>query len=160
MPLVFLAVTVKAGKGGPLNAGVVALIDVALSTVTLVQLMPAMSTVVPAANPVPVMVMTVPPLAGPVFGVTEVTVGGEIDDGLVGTPPLLLPLPLSLLLPLHPAAAANDRAAINTRTGSLARIMTPPVAPALSRVSKDVNEPPTVGSLVQGPREQAAHARF
>ena len=53
----------------------VTVIEVALTTTTLVAETPATVTVAPAAKPVPVMVITVPPEAGPVVGVALVTVG-------------------------------------------------------------------------------------
>jgi len=60
-------------------AAVVAVIDVLLTTTTLAAAVPPNVTVAPDWNPVPVIVTAVPPLASPVFGETEVTVGaGEV----------------------------------------------------------------------------------
>ncbi len=56
-------------------AGVVAVIEVLLATVTLVALVPPNLTVAPAKKPVPVMVTAVPPVVGPVLGAMAVTVG-------------------------------------------------------------------------------------
>jgi hypothetical protein len=56
-------------------AGVVAAIDVPFATVTPVAVVPPRLTVAPARKPVPVIVTAVPPLAVPVLGVIEVTVG-------------------------------------------------------------------------------------
>ena len=53
----------------------VAVIDVLLTTTTLVAAVPPIVTVAPARNPVPAMVRLPPPLMGPVLGVIEVTVG-------------------------------------------------------------------------------------
>ena len=56
-------------------AGVVAMIDVALTTVTPVASVPPNVTVAPARKPVPVSVTGVPPPWEPLFGETAVTVG-------------------------------------------------------------------------------------
>ena len=59
-------------------AGVVAVIDVLLTTVTPVAAVPPSFTVAPARKPVPVIVTAVPPLAVPEFGVIELTVGAGL----------------------------------------------------------------------------------
>jgi hypothetical protein len=56
-------------------AGVVAVIDVLLTTVTPVAATPPKVTVAPAAKLVPVMVMAVPPAVEPLLGDTPVMVG-------------------------------------------------------------------------------------
>ena len=56
-------------------AGVVAVIDVLLTTTTLVAAVPPNVTVAPEAKFVPVIVTAVPPPTGPLFGDTLVTVG-------------------------------------------------------------------------------------
>ena len=56
-------------------AGVVAVIEVALTTATPVAATPPKVTLVAPVNVVPVMVTLVPPAMGPEFGLTEVTVG-------------------------------------------------------------------------------------
>ncbi len=56
-------------------AGVVAVIVVALTTVTPVAPVPPIVTLAPAANPVPVIVIAVPPPVDPDVGATLVTVG-------------------------------------------------------------------------------------
>ncbi len=56
--------------------GVVALMDVLLTTVTPVAAVPPRLTVAPDRKPVPVMVTAVPPLALPVLGMIALTVGG------------------------------------------------------------------------------------
>jgi hypothetical protein len=56
-------------------AGVVAVIDVLLTTNTLVAAVLPNVTVAPDAKFVPVIVTEVPPATGPVFGLTLVTVG-------------------------------------------------------------------------------------
>jgi hypothetical protein len=59
-------------------AGVVAVIDVLLTTFTPVAAVPPKLTVAPARKPVPVMVTAVPPVESPVFGEIEVTVGAGL----------------------------------------------------------------------------------
>jgi hypothetical protein len=56
-------------------AGAVAVIDVLLTTTTLVAAALPNVTVAPAAKFVPVIVTAVPPVVGPLFGLTLVTVG-------------------------------------------------------------------------------------
>jgi hypothetical protein len=69
-PTVTVTVTALA-----LLAGVVAVIVVAFTTDTLVAAVPPNVTVAPAAKFVPVMVTTVPPVVGPLFGDMLLTVG-------------------------------------------------------------------------------------
>src|SRR2546425_3863650 len=57
-------------------AGVVALICVALTTLTPVATDPPTVAVAPAAKPVPVIVIGVPPAVVPALGLTALTVGG------------------------------------------------------------------------------------
>src|SRR5437870_8195234 len=57
-------------------AGVVALICVALTTLTPVAALPPTVTVAVASKLVPVMVIAVPPVVGPEVGLTAPTVGG------------------------------------------------------------------------------------
>ena len=71
-PLVTVTSTV------PEPAGLVAVIDVALFTVTPVAAVPPNATVAPDAKPVPEMVTGVPPAAGPLAGLTPDTVGGAM----------------------------------------------------------------------------------
>jgi hypothetical protein len=71
----FVTVTVTAPA---LPAGVVAVIDVLLTTTTLVAAVLPKVTVAPAAKLVPVMVTAVPPVVDPLFGLTLVTVGWPI----------------------------------------------------------------------------------
>ena len=59
-----------------LCAGVVSVIEVALTTITFVAATPPTVTVAPAVKSVPVSVTAVPPAAGPDAGLTVVTVGG------------------------------------------------------------------------------------
>jgi hypothetical protein len=69
---VFVTVTLTAPAA---CAGVVAVIVVLFTTLTLAAALPPTFTVAPVANPVPVIVIAVPPLVDPVGGVTLVTVG-------------------------------------------------------------------------------------
>ena len=66
-------------------AGVLAVMLVALTTVTPVAAVPPRLTVAPVKKPVPVMVTAVPPLVVPVAGDIAVTVGA----GFVGASPVL-----------------------------------------------------------------------
>src|SRR5579872_6328210 len=70
-PTVTVTVTAPA-----LPAGVVAVIDVLLTTTTLLAAAEPNVTVAPDAKFVPVIVTTVPPAATPLFGLTLLTVGG------------------------------------------------------------------------------------
>jgi len=73
VPLWPSALVTTTATAPPECAGVVALIDVELPTVTLAAAAPPNVTVAPAANPVPVTVTGVPP--EPVLGDTAETVG-------------------------------------------------------------------------------------
>ena len=74
LPLCPLTVTVTVtAPAAP--AGVVAVIDVLLTTTTLVAAVDPNVTVAPAAKFVPVIVTEVPPAATPLFGLTLLTVG-------------------------------------------------------------------------------------
>ena len=67
------------------------MIDVLLTTVTPVAAVPPRLTVAPARKFVPVIVTEVPPLAVPVLGKIEVTVGAGpnlVNFATEGTPPL------------------------------------------------------------------------
>jgi hypothetical protein len=77
LPLCPFRVTVTV-TAPALPAGVVAVIDVLLTTTTLVAAVLPNITVAPLAKLVPVMVTDVPPATGPVFGLTLVTVGSTI----------------------------------------------------------------------------------
>jgi hypothetical protein len=77
LPLCPLTVTVTVAAPA-VPAGVVAVIDVLLTTTTFVAAAGPIVTVAPEAKFVPVMVMAVPPAVGPVLGLTLVTVGSTI----------------------------------------------------------------------------------
>src|SRR5262249_23978754 len=76
-PSVFVTVTLAAPAA---CAGEVAVIVVALTTVTAVAAVPPTVTVAPARKPVPVIVRLVPPLVDPDVGATPVTVGAGKDE--------------------------------------------------------------------------------
>ena len=59
-------------------AGVVAVIDVLLTTFTFVADVPPSMTVAPARKPVPAIVTAVPPFTVPVLGVIELIVGAGL----------------------------------------------------------------------------------
>jgi hypothetical protein len=59
-----------------LPAGVVAVIDVLLTTTTFVAAVAPNVTVAPATKFAPVIVTAVPPAVGPLLGLTLLTVGG------------------------------------------------------------------------------------
>ncbi len=59
-------------------AAVVAVIEVLLTTVTPVAAVPPRLTVAPERNPVPVIVMGVPPVVVPLLGAIDVTVGAGL----------------------------------------------------------------------------------
>ena len=61
-------------------AGVLAVIDVALTTATLVAATPLKVTLVEPEKFVPVMVIAVPPLVGPEVGVMEEIAGADVED--------------------------------------------------------------------------------
>jgi hypothetical protein len=58
-------------------AGVVAVIEVPLTTVIPAALFPPIVTVAPETKPVPVIVTEVPPETGPTLGLMAVTAGGD-----------------------------------------------------------------------------------
>jgi hypothetical protein len=77
LPLLPLTVTVTV-TAPVLPAGVVAVMVVLFTTATLVAAVLPNVTVAPAAKLVPVIVTAVPPVVGPLFGDTPVTVGAAI----------------------------------------------------------------------------------
>jgi len=74
LPLCPFTVTVTV-TAPALPAGVVAVIEVLLTTTTLLAAVPPNVTVAPLAKFVPVIVTAVPPATGPLFGATVLTVG-------------------------------------------------------------------------------------
>ena len=74
-PLLLVTVTVTAPA---LPAGVVAVIEVLLTTTTFVAAVLPSFTVAPAARFVPVIVTAVPPAGDPPLGATLLTVGGAM----------------------------------------------------------------------------------
>jgi hypothetical protein len=80
---------------------VVAVIDVLLTTVTLVTAVPPKLTVAPVRKPVPVIVTAVPPAVVPEVGEIAVTVGGlALNVAICITQLELVTVPVALLLPV------------------------------------------------------------
>jgi hypothetical protein len=77
LPLSPLTVTVTVAAPA-LPVGVLAVMDVLLTTTTLVAAVPPIVTVAPVAKLVPVMVTAVPPAVDPLAGDIPVTVGGAM----------------------------------------------------------------------------------
>jgi hypothetical protein len=73
--LVTITVTAPAGW-----AGVIAVIEVLLTTVTPVAAVPPKLSVAPERNPVPLMVTGVPPFTVPEVGLSAVTVGAGLGE--------------------------------------------------------------------------------
>jgi hypothetical protein len=102
-------VTVTA-TGPAVPAGVVAVICAPLTTTTLVAAFVPNVTVAPAKNLVPVIVTAVPPVVGPLFGETLLTVGGPYVKPFARLP--LKPLGLVTLTVTAPAVPAGVVAVI------------------------------------------------
>jgi hypothetical protein len=87
------------------SAGVVAVIVVLLTTVTFVAAIEPNVTVAPEAKLVPVIVTAVPPVVGPPFGLTLVTVGGATKVKPVARLPLRPPefVTVTVTAPAGPA---------------------------------------------------------
>ena len=72
-----------------------------LTTVTFVAAAPPKLTVAPATKLVPVMVTELPPVVGPLLGLTPVTVGASTKDGAkdaITTPELIVPSEIVVIL--------------------------------------------------------------
>src|SRR5947208_2593519 len=94
-------------------AGAVTVIDVALKAVTLPAVAPKLTTGVPGVKLDPPMVTTVPPAVGPVFGVTEVTVGGGVTNVNWSAPPVAdVPEGVVTVMSTVPGAPLGDTAVI------------------------------------------------
>ena len=109
LPLCPLTVTVTA-TAPTLPAGVVAVIEVLLTTTTLVAAVLPNVTVAPAAKFVPVIVTLVPPAVDPLFGETLVTVGATTYVNPLARVPLR-PLTVTVTV-TAPAACAGVVAVI------------------------------------------------
>jgi hypothetical protein len=125
--------------------GVVAVIDVALATETLVAAVPSKETLAPAANPDPVTVTAVPPAVVADVGAMAVIVGataagggggGGADPLYVKTPVILAVCPSGLattrstLPALRAGAVAVIDVALETATAVAAVVPNDTVAPA------------------------------
>ena len=107
-------------------AGVVAVIDVALTTTTLVAATPFTVTLVAPLKLVPVIVIAVPPLVGPVAGVTNVIVG---DATYVNAPVwVAVPPAVVTVTSFKPAALAGVLAVIEVALDTTTFVAdTPPI---------------------------------
>src|SRR4029079_10817033 len=106
-------------------AGVVAVIDVALATVTLVAAVPPTVTVAPVAKFVPVIVTFVTPAVDPVAGEIAVTVGGAAYVN----PPVNVPLSPPGLVTVTltaPAACAGVTAVIDVALATVTPVAAVP----------------------------------
>ena len=105
LPLCPLTVTVTV-TAPALPAGAVAVIEVLLTTTTLVAAVPPNVTVAPVAKFVPVIVTAVPPAVGPLFGDTLLTVGiTAYVNPLVRLPLCPLTVTVTVTAPALPAGA-------------------------------------------------------
>jgi hypothetical protein len=93
-------------------AGDVAVIDESLLTVTPVAAVPPKFTAVAPVKPVPVIVTDVPPAAGPLLGVTLVTVGAPTNVNWSFALVALVPPTVVTLTSTIPATCAGDVAVI------------------------------------------------
>jgi hypothetical protein len=139
--------SVTATVAAPVPAGVVAVIWVPLTTTTLVAAVPLNVTVAPAAKFVPVIVTTVPPAVGPLFGDTPLTMGRtEYVNPAVRLP--LCPLTVTVTVtppPLPAGVVAVMVVLLNTTTLLAADPPNVTVAPAAKFVPVIVTGvPPTV----------------
>ena len=87
-----------------LPAGVVAVIEVELTTVTAVAAVPPMVTTVAPVKPAPVIVTDCPPASGPDDGLIAVTPGSTVNTYAAPAPEALLSLPV----PFTPVALLDS----------------------------------------------------
>jgi len=133
-------------------AGAVALIDVVETNVTAVPtLAPNFTVVAPETNPVPVRVTTVPPPAGPLVGLSAVTVGAVRYVKL--TTLVEVPLGVVTVTVAAPTAPAGEVAVISVAelTTTLDAEFAPnftPVAPVKFVPVMVTDVPPAAGPLV------------
>jgi hypothetical protein len=133
-----------------LPAGVVAVIDVLLTTTTLVAATPPKVTVAPVAKFVPVIVTAVPPAVGPLFGLTLVTVGWPIYVNPFARLPLWpLTVTVTVAAPAVPAGVVAVIDVLLTTTTFVADALPNfTVAPAAKLVPVIVTDvPPATGPL-------------
>nr|WP_256972820.1 hypothetical protein [Saccharibacillus sp. O23] len=128
-------------------AGVVAVICVGESTVIAVAAFPPTVTVDPAVNPVPVIVIVVPPAAGPDVGLTLAIVGAAIyvkAPLAVAVPPAVVTL--TLLAPAVPGGVTAVICVGDTTFTFVA--FTPPIDPPTITVDSEVNPVPVIVIVV------------
>jgi hypothetical protein len=150
LPLWPLTVTVTVTTPA-LPAGVVAVIDVLLTTTTLVAAAEPNVTVAPEAKFVPVMVTEVPPAATPLFGLTLLTVGlTTYVNPLARLPLCPLTVTVTVTAPAAPAGVVAVICVLLTTT-TLVAAAAPnvTVAPDTKFVPVIVTAvPPVVGPLL------------
>src|SRR4029079_14214512 len=118
-------------------AGVVAVIDVALATVTFVAAVPPTVTVAPVAKFVPVIVTFVPPAVDPLVGEIPVTVGGvPYVNPFVRVP--LRPLGFVAVTLTAPAACAGVTAVIDVELATVTLVAAVPPIVTVAPVAKFV----------------------
>jgi hypothetical protein len=147
-PLLLVTVTVTAPA---LPAGVVAVIDVLLTTTTFVAAVAPNVTVAPAAKFVPVIVTAVPPATAPLLGLTLLTVGAATYVNPLARLPLCPPefVTVTVTVPALPAGAvAVIDVLFTTTTLVAAALPNVTVAPATKFVPVIVTAvPPAVVPL-------------
>ena len=147
LPVALVTVTVTAPA---LPAGVVAVIDVLLTTTTFVAAVAPNVTVAPAAKFVPVIVTAVPPATAPLFGLTLLTVGATTYVNPLARLPLCpLTVTVTVTAPAVPAGVVAVIVVLLTTTTFVAAVApNVTVAPAAKFVPVIVTAvPPAVDPL-------------
>src|SRR6202011_4007844 len=136
------------------SAGELAVIEVALFTVKLVAAVPPNSTAVAPVRFVPVIVTTVPPVVGPLVGLTAVTVGAGVTNVNWSAAVLaLVPPAVVTVTSTAPAASAGELAVIEVALFTVKPVAAVPpnstaVAPVRFVPVIVTTVPPVVGPLV------------
>ena len=106
-------------------AGVVHVIEVEETTTTLVHAAPPTVTVAPDANPVPVIVIAVPPLTVPDELDTEPTTGGVVLIAIACAPAMLL-VPIGTDVDVITLPAVSVGALVNTYDNTVKSLLVSP----------------------------------
>ena len=106
-------------------AGVVHVIEVDETTTTLVHAAPPTVTVAPDANPVPVIVIAVPPLTVPDELDTEPTIGGVVLIAIACAPAMLL-VPTGTNVDVITLPAVSVGALVNTYDNTVKSLLVSP----------------------------------
>ena len=106
-------------------AGVVHVIEVDETTTTLVHAAPPTVTVAPDANPVPVIVIAVPPLTVPDELDTEPTTGGVVLIAIAYAPAMLL-VPIGTDVDVITLPAVSVGALVNTYDNTVKSLLVSP----------------------------------